>query len=72
MMDLVECEAHSFTRQEIIHQLIFGTHRQGRSMLAQSVIDSLVGHFDQLALVENVCFCLLVLWLAFMVFYSQR
>ncbi len=71
-MDTVEIEAYSFICQEITRHLIFEAHRQNRSVLAQSVIDAVVDHFDQLALVPNVCFQTLVLHLAFMVFNAQQ
>ncbi len=65
-MDTVEIEAF------IMRCLIYEAHRQNQSVLSQSVIDSIIDHFDQLAPVPNVCFIMLILRLAFVAFSSQH
>lgn len=60
-MDVVEIERFSFLRQEIVRRLIWEASHQNRSVLSQSMIDSVVDHFAQLAPVANQCFRMLVI-----------
>ena len=70
-MDLVELEAFSFLRQEIMRRIIFEADLQHRSPLLRGVIDHVINQFSYLAPVANQCFRTLVIRLAFNVYLSQ-
>ncbi len=70
-MDIVKIKAFSFIRQEITRRLIIVSRSQNRSLLARSVIDTVIDYFSVFAPVENQSFRTLVICLAFNVCLSQ-
>ncbi len=71
-IDVIEIEALSFIRQEIMRRVIRESQLQGRSPLSGSVIDAVVQQFSVLAPTINQCFCTVVVRCALNIHLSQQ
>ncbi len=72
MEDLVEHEAWSYIKQEIMRCLIAEAHVKGVSPLSQAVIDVVIQTFSVLTPANNQCFRTVVVCCALNAYLSQQ
>ncbi len=64
-MDMVELEAWSFLKQQIVRRIYFVCTRMGLQPLSKPVIDNVVAYFSAGSPVSNICLGTMVIRLAF-------